>query len=132
MVTVVAAAPMPLVAIHNICCKIWALFFVYAANPESSHLPQTQYMHVYVFIGETAQLNTDRGKGTEIGDKGAGRDLDRGTRAGTHFSVKSSLVMRLSVFVHTKECKQNKPSIQKRKKKTVATLLWLLLLQCLW
>ena len=83
MVTVVAAAPMPLVAIHNICRKIWALFFVYAANPESSHLPQTQY--VYVFIGETAQLNTDRGKGTEIGTKGQGGTWTEGQEQGHIF-----------------------------------------------
>ena len=53
MVTVVAAAPMPLVAIHSISCKGWALFFVYAAYPESGRSSQTQY----VFTGETAQLN---------------------------------------------------------------------------
>ena len=55
MVAVGAGAPMPLVAIHSTSCKGWALFFVYAAYPEFSRSSQTQY--VYVFIGETAQLN---------------------------------------------------------------------------
>ena len=45
---------MPLVAIHSISCK-GTIFFVYAAYPESGRSSQTQY--VYVFIGETAQLN---------------------------------------------------------------------------
>ena len=44
---------MPLVAIHSISCKGWALFFVYAAYPESGSSSQTQY----VYVGETAQLN---------------------------------------------------------------------------
>ena len=53
MVTVVAAAPMPLVAIHSISCKGWALFFVYAAYPEPDSSSQTRFF----LIGETAQLN---------------------------------------------------------------------------
>ena len=52
-VVVAAAAPMPLVAIHSISCKGWALFFVYSAYPESGRSSQTRFF----LIGETAQLN---------------------------------------------------------------------------
>ena len=54
----------------------------------------------------------DRGKGTEIGTKGQGGTWTEGQEQGHIFgphSVKSSLVMKLSVFVPTK--KKNKHSI---------------------
>ena len=112
MVTVVAAAPMPLVAIHNICCKIWALFLLMqrTQNLAVHHKPST-----CMFYWRNCSAKHRPREGDRNRDKGAGRDVDRGTRAGTRFSVKSNLVMRLSVFVHTKECKLNKPKEQKTK-----------------
>ena len=89
-VVVAASAPMPLVAIHSISCKGWVHFFVYAANPESSHSPQTQY----VYVGETAQLNCST-------QPGRARSLYRAewTRNSTHLSNIPNTNFSLSVPV---------------------------------